>query len=273
MHITIFTSTMRRKIKAATVIAAAVLLTDWFSIKPAVDFTVGNGGDDGASDGGEGGGGLGGDGGEGSDSGGGWGSDGGVDGLGGGGLGNSGDSGGKGDGYGLCGTGEGGGGTGDGEACANSNSASPHALVFPEPLPFTRLAHAASKASITTGSAGVSNSTPIDKAAPSSQSPKASSPRRVMLATSDASTALEAMLKLPFVRLAKKFAIESLIVSICSWSSLATYVASWPSATNSCDTFNTRIAGGAGGGALGGNGGLGGGGGACGASAGAAGGN
>ena len=98
MTITIFTSTMRRKIKVATVIAAAALSTDWFSMNSAVAFTGDNGGGDGASGGGEGGGGLGGDGGEESDGNSGLGSDDDVDGLGSGELGDGGDSGGKGDG-------------------------------------------------------------------------------------------------------------------------------------------------------------------------------
>ena len=70
----------------ATVIAVEVVLSDWFSMKSAVAFTLGSVGGEGARGGGEGGGELGGDGG--------------VDGLGGGG-----DSG--------SGKGDGGGGEGD----------------------------------------------------------------------------------------------------------------------------------------------------------------
>ena len=61
----------------------------------------------------------------------------------------------------------------------------------------------------------------------------------LVLVTFAASTAPTTMLKLPLVRLAKNSVIASLMVPVCSWSSLATDAASWPSVLNFCDTFTS----------------------------------
>ena len=118
------------------------------------------------------------------------------------------------------------GGGGEGGGSPRSNSAWPHTLS-PEPRRLTRLNHALSSASISDEPAGVSNSSETDRAAPSTQSFDSWSVRRVLvLVTFAASTAPTTMLKLPLVRLAKNSVIASLMVPVCSWSSLATDAAS-----------------------------------------------
>ena len=131
------------------------------------------------------------------------------------------------------------GGGGEGGGSPRSNSAWPHALS-PELRRLTRLNHALSSASISNGSAGVSNSSQTYRAAPSAQSFNSWSVRRVVLVTFAASTAPTTMLKLPFVRLAKNSVIAFLMVPACSWSFLAADAAFWPSARlNFCDTFTS----------------------------------